>query len=67
MHYKVPAKPEKGWKRPPCDGEMAEYAINGACWTETSKTPPCGRLYEHEGKCYRPMLAPPRRDSSIEP
>ncbi len=64
--YTVPKTPQKDWKRPPCNRDMAEYAINGACWVKTAHTPPCARLYEYDGACYIPVARPPQRPAAIE-
>jgi len=65
--HTVPARPEKGWKKPPCNKAMEEYPINGACWQATPRKPPCGPLYEHGGMCYRPIAVMPRAPSALEP
>lgn len=40
-----------------CDPEKTQVEINGGCWMETKKPPPCpqGKLWEHEGKCWIPV------------
>lgn len=65
--YVVPKKPQKDWKRPPCKSAMDEHPINGACWQRTTIKPPCGPLYEYEGRCYRPIAVLPRLPSAIDP
>jgi hypothetical protein len=52
-------------KPPPCDPDMAEVAINGACYVELAKKPPCGRMVEHAGSCYRAIAKAPREPTSI--
>lgn len=63
----VPLKPEPFQKTPPCDAEMGEVAINGACYGEMAKKPPCGKLREHDGRCYRPIARQERPPTSISP
>jgi hypothetical protein len=43
-----------------CDPDLGERPINGGCWMLTEVKRPCppGKLYEHEGQCWRPI---PRR------
>lgn len=62
---KVPATPLSGQAKPPCYREMDEREIGGACWQTTSKTPPCGALYEHGSNCYRVVYRPERQPTSI--
>lgn len=40
-----------------CDPDQAQVEINGGCWLETKKPPPCprGKLWEHEGRCWIPV------------
>lgn len=66
----LPPKPEKGWKVPPC-GEV-QVELNGACWVMPAKAdgtlpkPPCPTgLYEYRGKCFQPVGAVARPDTSI--
>jgi hypothetical protein len=60
-----PAKPLEWMKVPPCDSDMGEVAINGACYVELAKRPPCGRLVEHAKSCYRAIAKTPRQPTSI--
>jgi hypothetical protein len=60
-----PAKPLDWQKRPPCDADAGEEAINGACYFAAKRVPPCGRLVEHEGSCYRAIAKAPREPTSI--
>lgn len=62
----IPLKPEAFQKTPPCDHEMGEVPINGACYAEMAKRPPCGKLREHDGRCYRPIAKPERDPTSIK-
>ncbi|QDF05001.1 hypothetical protein [Myxococcus xanthus] len=55
----MPPRPFEGQKTKNCDKEVAEVFINGGCWVETSKKAPCGdKMYDHKGKCYRPVGKP---------
>jgi hypothetical protein len=41
---------------------MGEVAINGNCWANQGDVkPPCGRLFRHGDKCYRPVAADPKK------
>jgi len=47
----------KGQKRPPCT-RYSEVELVGGCWVPHELKAPCpGDLYEHQGKCYLPVLA----------
>ncbi len=51
----VPERPEPGQKKPPC--KPSDRAINGGCWIrQTTRRPPCEESYEHDGKCYLPVI-----------
>jgi len=48
-------------KPAPCDASLGETAINGGCWVYIADVPPpCGRLYQYENRCYRPVAADPK-------
>lgn len=49
----LPTAPEDWQKKPPCDAELDEHAINGACYARMSRKPPCGKLLQHGDACYR--------------
>lgn len=51
----IPDAPEPWQKKPPCDEEQDERAINGACWQATSRRPPCGPLWRNGDICLRPI------------
>lgn len=40
-----------------CRSERSEEEINGGCWVQTKKAPPCpeGYQWEHDGKCWLPV------------
>jgi hypothetical protein len=63
----IPFTPGPNQKTPPCDPEMGEVPINGACYAEMAKRPPCGKLREHDGRCYRPIAKQERPPSSLKP
>jgi serine/threonine protein kinase len=48
----IPPTPPKGHARPPCDVEVGEKEINGACWLPLDVPQCTGRMYTHQGKCY---------------
>lgn len=54
----VPTAPEPWMKAPPCDSNLEEYPINGACWQATPRRPPCGQLRRWKDGCYRPLRKP---------
>lgn len=41
-----------------CDDAASQEEINGGCWVQTKKKPPCpmGIQWEHDGKCWLPAL-----------
>lgn len=52
----LPPRPFPDQKTRNCDEDQAEVKINGGCWVGTDRAPPCGeKMYEHKGKCYRPV------------
>jgi len=63
----VPVKTLPGQKVAPCDDGMREEAIYGNCWTQIAGEPPCGRLFRHGDKCYRPVAADPRKPDGLAP
>lgn len=44
-------------KKGGCDPDLGEAELNGGCWMKTDVPTPCprGKLWEHEGKCWRPI------------
>ena len=58
--------PGEGWKTGGCDSDLGEQERNGSCWMETKVPPPCpaGKLWEDEGKCWRPIPKTARRPTS---
>jgi hypothetical protein len=57
----IPVKLLPGQKAPPCDSGLREEAINAGCWIPIVGEPPCGRLFRHDNKCYRPIAAEPKK------
>ena len=53
----LPREPFKGQKRPPCS-RYIHVELVGACWMPHELKAPCpDELYEHQGKCYAPVLS----------
>lgn len=57
-------------KKPPCDADKDEHAINGACYQRTGRSPKdpggCGaKLLEHGEGCYRAIANAQREPTSI--
>jgi hypothetical protein len=69
--YPLPEKPFSDQARAPCKTKQGEVEINGGCWVELAKRPPCfDDQAEHGGKCYLPISAASRRKrepQSLEP
>ncbi|HLL52467.1 MAG TPA: hypothetical protein VK447_02915 [Myxococcaceae bacterium] len=52
------------WQKPEndCDRSLGEEPINGGCWVYIyAVKPPCGKLFRHEDRCYRPVSADPTK------
>ncbi|HZH77051.1 MAG TPA: protein kinase [Archangium sp.] len=69
--YPLPVKPFSDQAKAPCKPTLDEVEINGGCWLELAKRPPCGENYaEYQGKCFVPVSArsrKPREPQSISP
>lgn len=69
--YPLPAKPFSDQAKAPCLPRKGELEINGGCWVELAKRPPCYEdQAEYQGKCYLPVAArsqKPREPQSIHP
>jgi hypothetical protein len=69
--YPLPKKPFSDQAKAPCQPNLDEVEINGGCWLELAKRPPCGENYaEYQGKCFVPVSArsrKPRDPQSISP
>jgi hypothetical protein len=66
----LPSEPLKGQKRPPC-ARYVEAELIGVCWIILKLEAPCPEspryVYEHEGKCYAPILGAKPPPQSLEP
>jgi hypothetical protein len=69
--YPLPGKPFSDQAKAPCKTNRHEVELNGGCWLELAKRPPCGEDYaEYQGKCFVPVSArsrKPREPQSIQP
>ncbi len=62
----LPKTPFEGQRRPPCG--QAQRAINGLCWwTHPERKPPCEEAFEHDDRCYTPVIPFSRPPTSEEP
>ncbi len=53
---------------PPCATNKGAVELQGGCWVELAKKPPCfDTQAEHEGKCYLPVLKPQPVPQSVKP
>ncbi|WNG22212.1 hypothetical protein F0U63_27380 [Cystobacter fuscus] len=54
--YPLPPKPFRDQSSTPCRLKMGEEEINGGCWVEIARRPPCTEVQaEYQGKCYLPV------------
>ena len=55
--YPMPGKPFSNQATSPCYPELDESEINGGCWFEVARRPPCLKDVqgEYKGKCYLPI------------
>ncbi|HEX5745014.1 MAG TPA: hypothetical protein VFZ09_02160 [Archangium sp.] len=67
--YPIPKKPFRNQAKVPCLPRKGEVEINGGCWIELAKRPPCFEdQAEHQGKCYMPVAERPKPEpSAIQP
>ena len=67
--YPLPAKPFGNQAKAPCKPRKGEVEINGGCWVELAKRPPCyDDQAEYQGKCYLPVAERPKpQPSAIQP
>jgi hypothetical protein len=66
--YPLPDKPFSDQSRPPCLTQRDEVAINGGCWIEIARRPPCHADHaEYQGKCYLPVGLRARPPQSASP
>ena len=55
----VPFRTLPGQMAAPCPSAPDVDTINGNCWVRVDVRPPCGALFRHGDKCYRPISAKP--------
>ena len=69
LAYPLHDKPLSDQSRPPCRTGRDEVAINGGCWLELARRPPCHEDHaEYQGKCYVPVgLRGPPPPQSVAP
>jgi anti-sigma-K factor RskA len=67
--YPLPTKPFGNQAKAPCKPRKGEVEINGGCWVELAKRPPCyDDQAEYQGKCYLPVAERPKpQPSAIQP
>lgn len=66
--YPLPARPFSDQAKAPCFPKSGEVEINGGCWVELAKRPPCHEdQAEHQGKCYMPVSAKSHQKKLREP
>jgi hypothetical protein len=66
--YPMPGGPFRDQAKAPCRPKRGEVEINGGCWVELAKRPPCFETQaEYQGKCYLPVSASSRTPQSILP
>jgi hypothetical protein len=54
--YPLPPKPFRDQSSAPCRLKVGEEEINGGCWVEIARRPPCTEVQaEYQGKCYLPV------------
>ena len=64
----MPSKRLERQQAPPCLAPPGgQVEINGGCWFVVMAKPPCGQLYEHEGRCYVPVRETPKPPTAVDP
>jgi hypothetical protein len=54
--YPLPSEPFRNQAKAPCRTKADEVEINGGCWVELARRPPCSETQaEYQGKCYLPV------------
>ena len=61
---KMPGVKMKGQQGAPCDS--TQFFLSEACWDRLEKMPPCGEYFEHEGRCYVPVVEKKRPPTSVD-
>ena len=69
VSYPMPSKPLELQATAPCRTKRDEVEINGGCWMELARRPPCieETQAEYQGKCYMPVVKPSRPLRSVQP
>ncbi|WP_434384784.1 hypothetical protein [Melittangium boletus] len=69
LSYPLPDKPFRNQAVAPCKPQLDELEMNGGCWVELGRRPPCNAVQaEHQGKCYLPVSKDRGRlPSTVEP
>lgn len=68
ISYPLPDRPASNQAKPPCRTGRDEVAINGGCWVEIARKPPCHEEQaEYQGKCYLPVAVRTRLPQSVSP
>ena len=56
INYPLPKAPFRNQAKAPCKAKLDEVEINGGCWVELARRPPCTEdQAEYQGKCYLPV------------
>jgi hypothetical protein len=63
---KMPSTRMKGQQAPPCGSAPLQFVINDACWIRADGPAPCGDIYEHEGRCYIPVVEKKRTPTGVD-
>lgn len=54
--YPLPYEPFRNQAKAPCRADADEVEINGGCWMELARRPPCSVTQaEYKGRCYMPV------------
>jgi hypothetical protein len=68
LAYPLPSRPFRNMAKAPCKPREGEEEINGGCWVEIAKKPPCfENQAEYQGKCYLPVGLRSREPQAINP
>jgi hypothetical protein len=68
ISYPLPSRPFRNQARAPCNPRQGQVEINGGCWVELAKRPPChDDQAEYQGKCYLPVAPPAREPQALQP
>ncbi|MFE8601788.1 hypothetical protein [Archangium violaceum] len=68
LAYPLPSRPFRNQAKGPCKPKEGEEEINGGCWVEIAKKPPCfENQAEYQGKCYLPVSLRSREPQALQP